>query len=540
MPAVRDKILSADAVEAATAQLRQAGRRIVHAHGCFDVVHPGHLRYLEFARDQGDVLVVSITSDDAIEKNDGTRPHVPQELRAETLAALELVDLVVTSPDPTAEGLIARIKPDVYVKGKDYEGSDHPGFLREQALVESFGGRVVFSSGEVVFSSTTLLSMVTDRLESDGLSQAVRLRSSCQRWGLDVPGLTEMVGHDFAGKRVLVLGDAIQDDYVFCHTRDVASEAPILSVSPLEKRTYVGGAAVIAAHLRGLGARPHLVTTVGQDGATAELVARMQELDVEMTTLVTRRMLPRKLRYLVGEQKLLKVDEGERRPLDSAQQREVMASLGSLAEDADALIVADFGYGTVTADLVRRIGADLRHRIGVLAGDVSGHRDTLSAFRGYDLLAPTERELRSIRGDFASSLPGVAQQHMAHLGLGNMMVTMGSRGALLFRPREERREDWFHGRLRSDYLPALGNRVVDPVGAGDAMLATAVLTMAAGGDLTAAGYMGSAAAAVEIAQLGNRPLDRPALLGFLSSRPELQTGLKLLNPERHDHRRQTG
>src|SRR5690606_4404366 len=133
---------------------RAAGKTVVHCHGCFDIVHPGHVRYLRYAGQLGDVLVVSLTSDDAIEKGDGARPYVPQELRAESLAALEFVDHVVVADGPTAESVIRELRPSLYVKGKEYEGSKHPGFLAEQTLVEELGGRVMFSSGDVVFSST--------------------------------------------------------------------------------------------------------------------------------------------------------------------------------------------------------------------------------------------------------------------------------------------------------------------------------------------------------------------------------------------------
>ena len=127
-------------------EARAAGKVVVQCHGCFDIVHPGHLRYLQFARQQGDALAVSLTGDDAIEKSDGTRPYVPQELRAESLAALEVVDHVAVVDGPTAEPVIEALRPAVYIKGKEYEGSDHPGFLAERRLVESLGGRVIFSS----------------------------------------------------------------------------------------------------------------------------------------------------------------------------------------------------------------------------------------------------------------------------------------------------------------------------------------------------------------------------------------------------------
>ncbi len=131
------------------------------------------------------ILVVSLTSDDAIEKEDGIRPYVPQELRAETLAAVELVDYVVIAEQQTAEPVIALLKPDVYVKGKEYDDSSHPGFLAERRLVENLGGRVVFSSGEVVFPrpscSISTCSPTTASTSSRGFACAASAGASIGR-----------------------------------------------------------------------------------------------------------------------------------------------------------------------------------------------------------------------------------------------------------------------------------------------------------------------------------------------------------------------
>ena len=119
---------------------RADGQTVVQCHGCFDIVHPGHVRYLEFASRQGDILVVTLTGDSEITKGD-QRPYIPQELRAESLAALEFVDYVYIDPSPTAESVLEAIQPDVYVKGREYETSRDPRFLKERAAVESYGGR---------------------------------------------------------------------------------------------------------------------------------------------------------------------------------------------------------------------------------------------------------------------------------------------------------------------------------------------------------------------------------------------------------------
>src|SRR3954467_4281217 len=143
---------------------RRGGKTAIHCHVCFDIVHPGHIRYLQFARQQGDVLVVSLTGDPHVNKGE-SRPYVPEELRAENLAALEFVDYVYINPTPTAVELLAALKPDIYIKGREYENNQHPGFLKEKSTVETYGGRVIFSSGDVVYSSSHIIDNYAQRLD---------------------------------------------------------------------------------------------------------------------------------------------------------------------------------------------------------------------------------------------------------------------------------------------------------------------------------------------------------------------------------------
>ena len=107
------KICSLESVLALRDAARREGRTVVHCHGCFDIVHPGHVQYLQFARSQGDVLIVSLTADPQVNKG-AARPLIPEDLRAANLAALECVDYVYVNPDPTAVELLGQLRPDVY------------------------------------------------------------------------------------------------------------------------------------------------------------------------------------------------------------------------------------------------------------------------------------------------------------------------------------------------------------------------------------------------------------------------------------------
>jgi len=149
----KSKIKTRDELKKIIQQHKKNGDIIVQCHGCFDVLHPGHIRYLQFAKSLGDILVVSITGDDFIYKGDD-RPFIPEELRAEAVASLQFVDYVYLDYESWAGPILKYLKPDIYVKGKEYENIFTGRFGEERKIVESYGGKVYFGSGDVVFSSS--------------------------------------------------------------------------------------------------------------------------------------------------------------------------------------------------------------------------------------------------------------------------------------------------------------------------------------------------------------------------------------------------
>ncbi len=512
------------------------GSPVVLCHGAFDIVHPGHVRYLQSAAQQAGndaTLVVSLMSDAAIERVDAAKPYIGEQDRALQLAALECVDHVVIVDAITAEPVIAALRPALYVKGQEYEQSQDAGFHAERTLVERHGGRVLFSSGDVVFEASNMLETMAGKDAGDGWDATLRLGLNCRRWGIDLHTVTPMLRgpqssnnsatNGNVGENVIVLGDTICDRYVFCEQVDVADEAPVLSLRPRRETSYLGGAAIIAGHLKALGAQPHLVTCVGNDDdePTRTLLDTLNRMGITHTALPLRDALPVKQRFLADRQKLLKVNHGEAHPLDSAAQRQLMTAVADLRQSAVGMVMADFGYGTISTPLLEKLLPTMRPHLSMIAGDVSGPRGTLRAMQGIDLVTPTEREVRGIAGDFERSLPTVAMELMRSLNVRNVITTLGAKGSVLFHVREVAPAEWFERRLRTEWLPALGDRVEDVVGAGDALLATATLAMLRGATLPQAGYLGSAAAAVAVSRIGNLPVQPDEVLRLLRTRPEL-------------------
>lgn len=524
-PNIARKIVGLDALLAARSKLRAAGRRLVQCHGCFDIVHPGHIRHLRQARSLGDCLLVSITGDPEIRKGNG-RPLIPEELRAENLAALDCVDLVYIDPNATALTLLQGLQPDVYVKGKEYENNADPRFVAERKAVEAGGGRVVFSSGDVVFSSTTLISALEHSVDPYH-QRLVQLSRDPALAG----GELYRVLSGFKGQRVIIVGEVIRDTYILCDRPEVAGESPMMTLRPLEARHYDGGAAIVARHAAALGAKPVLITALPEADDARALIARLQAEGIEVRFVRVSTPVPEKQRFLVGAQKVMKLDLVEPLVLDRAQQDELArlaceAAAESRAADpldsvtprvagqCDATIITDFGLGLFSPRSLAHLCQSIRPFTRVLAGDVSGKRSSLTSMLGVDLLCPSEPELREGVHLHSEGLPLVTWRLLEATNAKNAIVTLGADGLVAFSrlPDAPSADDssW-PSRLASEHVPALVPIALDPLGCGDSLLAISTLALAAGASLTQASFLGACAAAVQVQRLGNLPVTGPDL-----------------------------
>lgn len=508
-----EKLLTIEDLCAERERLRESGRTLAQCHGCFDLIHPGHIRHLKQAAKEADVLLVSLTADPQVGKGDG-RPLFSESLRAENLAALGIVDLVVVSREPTAESLLERVRPDVYIKGREYESNEDPRFAAERRTVERHGGRVVFTSGDLVFSSTALIGAMTsgagEGVEADPRYQALRRLRSLHDLSLET--LAAHVDR-MAGRRALVVGETIIDTYIACDRPEVASEGACLSLRPLERLSFDGGAAVVALHAAALGARPTLVTALPKGDQAESFRARMAAAGVTVRSVVSDAPMLEKQRFLVGDTKVMKLDLVAPVTLDASRRSQLHAMCHEVAsEGTDASILVDFGHGMLTRRSIEALTALLRPLSGVLSGDVSGKRTALSAMRGADLLTPTEAELRDAVGDYDSSLSVVVWELMEASGARTIATTMGEDGLIVFRRTREARAEGWHSRVSGEHIPGLESFAVDTLGCGDALLATASLALAAGAGEIEACYLGAVAAALESRLPGNEPIGAAALV----------------------------
>lgn len=508
-----EKVIALDALLEQRARHRDAGKTVVHCHGCFDIVHPGHIRYLRQAKALGDILVVTLTADRFIHKG-YDRPYIHQDLRAENLAVIDFIDHVHINDAETALELLEELQPDIYVKGKEYESSQDPRFVREKQAVERHGGEVYFSSGDVVFSSTKLLEHFREDISLD----QERIDFFCRHHRIDTARVERALDAAADHKKVVLLGDPIMDVYVHCEDMSVAAEGPLISVAPIHEVSYAGGGALIAMQLAAVGVDVTLITTRPEGERGLAFQQQLERANVNLVMLpCPQRPTYVKTRYLVENQKVFKINQGGHAPLGSVEVREMLSLLEENLEGADFFMVVDFGYGLLGTQLIEGIQQIITQRDIPFSIDVSRAGITnLLKFKGPALATPTEDELRFAFGDLENGLSNLATRFYEQTEAKHLVITLGSRGCVFFAPPLEP-----GARLQAHYLPAFTQHPRDVVGAGDAFLAAYIATILAKEEPVVGLYLGSLVAAMHVSRLGNAPLSLAQLQNTLNRRDEL-------------------
>lgn len=499
---VVEQSLKDASLELLSREIRQtagAGKRVVFVSGNFSIVHPGHLRLLQFAAERGDFLVVGVHADVSSEVS------VRAELRLEGVRAIGIVDFAFLMSQPPRE-LIQVLRPEVVVKGKEFEGR----FNAERAAVDSYGGALVFGSGEVRFSSMDLLRRELFEMNFSSIKKPEEFPG---RHGFRIAELTGLLDK-MRGMRVVVLGDLIVDEYITCDPVGMSQEDPTIVVTPIKEDRFVGGAGIVAAHARGLGADVSYFGVTGKD-AIANFAketlgqfgvnARLFSEDSRPTTLKTR--------FRANGKTLLRVSRLRQHEIGHDLADELCAEVLSAAKKCDLLVFSDFNYGCLPQFLVDKIvGECSRHGVMMVAdSQASSQLSDVSRFSGMRLLAPTEYEARLSTRDFTSGLAVLAERLRVQADANQIFVTLGAEGLLIHALSIDGSE------YITDQLPAFNDAPKDVAGAGDSLLISSSMCLATGADIWKSAYLGCVAAACQVSRVGNLPLTSSDIAKELNS-----------------------
>jgi rfaE bifunctional protein kinase chain/domain/rfaE bifunctional protein nucleotidyltransferase chain/domain len=486
------KIVSLDELAAKAEKYRNQGKQVVLCHGTFDLLHIGHIRHIESARKQGDVLFITITADEFVNKGPG-RPVFNEHLRAEHLAALSSVTNVAVNYETTSENVIASIKPAVYVKGGDYKVNEQDvtgNIYKEKAAVESYGGTILYTE-DITFSSSKLLN---DHFEVFPPHTKSYLNNFKRKYSAD-----DIVGSlkSLDNLNILVIGDAIVDEYHYTEPMGQTGKYNVLSVKYQDYEQFAGGAVAVANHVAGLVNSVTLFTGLGSVDSHETFIRSKLKSNIkphfvyfkDSPTLVKRR-------FVDGEMaKLFEVYYYNDTPVDETLNRQACAWLEENITKYDAVVVPDFGNGLITDDMVKVICQRAKY-LAVNTQLNSGNRGyhAISRYPRADFVSLNEPEIRMATHNRHGDLEDIAEDVGNMLHARYVAVTRGKLGIDL--------HDRDEGQVFQ--IPALSTKVVDRIGAGDAFLAYASVALGGGLCPRLASFIGATAAALDVQIVCNR------------------------------------
>jgi bifunctional ADP-heptose synthase (sugar kinase/adenylyltransferase) len=468
-------------------------KRVIMCHGVFDVVHPGHVRHMLYAKSKADVLVCSLTADRHITKG-VHRPHIPQELRAANLAAFEMVDYVVIDLNEKPLENISVIQPDYFAKGFEYTSTGMPAKTAEEAaMVKSYGGEMIFTPGDIVYSSSSLINLAPPSMQYE------KLQLVMERYGCTFDKLRKTIDA-MVGRKVHIVGDTIVDSYTQCAMIGGQTKTPTMSVLFERKRDYVGGAAIVAKHVRAAGADVTFTTVLGKDSLRDFVMEDLTGAGIAVNGIVdSARPTVNKNAIVVGGYRLLKVDTLDNSSISDKILNEMTKAVETVP--AAAVIYSDFRHGIFNRrtipELIRALPANAYK---VADSQVASRWGNITDFQGFDLITPNEREARFALADQDSGVRPLASVLYDKAGCKLLMLKLGERGMLVCRGLDHESLDSFY------VIDSFVNDLVDPVGAGDALLAYSTLSLLVNGDDAIASVLGAVAAACECEVDGNLPI----------------------------------
>lgn len=501
-----DKIREIEELVEVLTIFRGEKKKIVHCHGVFDLLHVGHIRHFEQAKRLGDVLVVTLTPDRYVNKGPH-RPVFSEGLRAEAIAALESVDYVGVNKWPTAVETIQLLRPDFYVKGPDYREAEKDrtgGITLEELAVKSAGGQLVITD-DITFSSSNIINRympVFPKEVSDYLTDF-----SARYCADDVLAYLERA----RSLKVLVVGEAIVDEYQYCETIGKSGKEPVLVARYINNEKFAGGILAVANHVAAFSDQVGMVTFLGMSDSQEDFIRDKVNVKIDKMflykddapTIVKRRFVE-----VYPFQKLFELyvmNDGE----DNAYHSQALSNkLREVLPQYDVVIVTDYGHGMLGPEAIEVLSSKAQF-LAVNTQINAGNRgfNTVSRYHRADYVCVSENEIRLETRSRHRDLRDIVMEVGEKLSCGRIVITRGQQGCLCYG-----KEEGFYE------VPAFAVRVVDRIGAGDAVLSVTALCVAQKAPIEIVGLIGNAVGAQTVATVGNRTaIERVALSKHIES-----------------------
>ncbi len=468
---------------------KKINKEIVLAHGTFDFFHYGHYRHLKKSKEKAHILVVSLTADKFIKKGPG-RPIYDQNKRAEIISSLDFVDYVVIANSFSGVEIISKLRPNFYSKGIEYEDKSNDfthKIKHEENTIKKFGGKIFFTN-EPVMSSSSLInkfSLTENNLRNNFLNnykKKINFEYFYKKF------------RSLKNKKILIIGDAILDEYIFTNALAKSPKEEIISVKEVSRKIYLGGILATAKHISGFVNKPTLLTVLGRDKKNTAMVKKNLSKSCKLVIFNDlKRSNILKTRYLNHSKK--KLFQSQDVPFDEINEKlekKIIKYLKNSLNKFDMVIINDFGHGLMTKSIRKLIEKKSKKlAINVQSNSANLGFNFFNKYNKCNYLTMDEPEARIAIKERFGDIKKIKNKIFKEINAHSIAITYGKNGTVLFNKKN------------TVSVPALSTNVVDTLGAGDAFFAMSSIYYLLDKDIKNIAFIGNVSGAIKIQYLGH-------------------------------------
>lgn len=465
--------------------------------GNFNVIHSGHIRILEFAKKLGKKLIVGVYSDQLA----GRAALINEKKRLKGIKSLNIVNEAHIVENK--KKYILNHKPNILVKGKEYENKQNP----EETILKSYNGSLIFGSGQLGISSEDFINEEISNNQNNNYDIPYGF---INRHKISFEGLNKTL-QKFNKLKVLVIGDIIIDKYIFLDALGMSREDPTIVTKKINENFFLGGAGIVALHASALGADVKLVSAVDKNKYRNFVEKNLTKNNVKyklFTDSGNRTVVKEKFRTI--EKTLLRINNFNNNYLDKKITQKIITYLKKEIQKRDAIIISDFNYGLINTEILDSILKYCKKFKKKIFADCqsSSQFGDLLRYKNVELITPTEYEARINMKDFESGLVVLSKKLKNSVKAKNVLLTLAKEGVLIQSSKKNKE-------LETDRIASLNKKPKDVSGAGDSMFITSSLAIIAGSNIWNSALLGSFVAALQVSRFGNIPVKKKELENIL-------------------------
>ena len=490
------KIVSIENLAKIISKLKTKRKKVVLCHGVFDLLHIGHIKHFKEAKKLGHILVVTVTQDKYVNKGPN-RPIFSLNTRMESIAALKDIDYVAPNIFSNAIQLIKTLKPNIYCKGKDYKNYNLDAtsqIKKEAAAIKSVGGKITHT-GTVLFSSSKIINQTNLNLSNEQKSFLNKIKKR-KEFNNDNKILSIM--NSFSNLKVLIIGETIIDEYVFCEALGKSGKEPILVMRDIYKERYLGGTAAIAKNLSSFCKKITLLSSIGQKNEEKRFIKSNLQKNIT-TVFLNKKNSPTvtKKRFIehINKTKIFGVYSLNDQPLDSNQEKIFNKKILKLVNSHDLVIVSDYGHGLISDSTAKFIVKKSKFvAVNTQLNSSNLGFNVISKYLDANLITINETEMRHELRNKTEDKVSLIKILTNKLKSNYTHVTSGSDGSSIY------------NRTTKEIIkcPAFADKVVDKVGTGDSMLSILAISLYKKFDIKFSMFLSALVASENIKHMANK------------------------------------